>query len=138
MSQEPSFEFLLDTNILLDLIRFPTGRVYQKFKEVGPQKVGTSIVVACELRFGAAKRGSRKLANRIDLILENLPILPLDPPVDETYGHLRLGQEKNGYSVGPNDLFIAAQALGNDLTLVTANFEEFRRIPKLCLENWLD
>ena len=54
--------FLLDTNILSDLIRHPQGLIKRWIERVGEDAVCTSIIVAAELRFGAAKRGSVALA----------------------------------------------------------------------------
>lgn len=46
--------FLLDTNIVSDLIRNPQGRIAQRIRNVGEENICTSIVVAAELRYGAA------------------------------------------------------------------------------------
>lgn len=54
--------YLLDTNILSDLIREPHGAVAERISSAGEDTVCTSIVVAAELRFGAVKSGSAKLA----------------------------------------------------------------------------
>lgn len=129
--------YLLDTNIVSDLIRDPQGTAAQRISAVGESTVCTSIVVAAELRFGAQKAGSSKLAARIDLILSALEILPLETPADRHYGEVRQQLARQGAPIGPNDLLIAAQALALDLTVVTANVEEFARVPGLAVENWL-
>jgi len=129
--------YLLDTNILSDLIRNPCGRVMEQIERVGENAVCTSIIVAAELRYGAAKANSRRLAERIDLILSALEILPLEPPVDREYAALRHHLTRQGTPIGPNDLLIAAQALANGLTLVTANLREFSRVPGLSVIDWL-
>jgi tRNA(fMet)-specific endonuclease VapC len=64
-----SFRYLLDTNTLSDLIRQPQGSVAKRISAVGEETICTSIIVAAELRFGADKSDSKKLANRVDLIL---------------------------------------------------------------------
>ncbi len=135
MSGSPAY--LLDTNILSDLIRNPQGRVMEQIDRVGENAVCTSIIVAAELRYGAAKANSRRLAERIDLILSALEILPLEPPVDREYAALRHHLTRQGTPIGPNDLLIAAQALANRLTLVTANLREFSRVPGLSVIDWL-
>lgn len=129
--------FLLDTNILSDLVRRPQGRVAEAIARVGERSVCTSIVVAAELRFGAAKSGSRRLSRQLDAILAALEILPLEEPADRHYAALRRQLEKRGMPIGPNDLLIAAQALAADCTLVTANEREFSRVPALKVINWL-
>ncbi|WP_250148101.1 type II toxin-antitoxin system VapC family toxin [Halomonas jincaotanensis] len=98
----------------------------------------TSIIVAAELRYGAIKSNSAKLAERIDLILSALEILPLEPPADHQYASLRHHLRRQGSPIGPNDLLIASQALTNDLTVITANVREFSRVPGLKVENWLE
>ncbi len=129
--------YLLDTNILSDLIRNPQGTVASRISSAGEDTVCTSIVVAAELRFGAEKSGSRKLANRVDLILSAVNILPLEPPADRHYGEIRQQLSRQGTPIGPNDLLIAAHALALDFTVVTANARELSRVPGLKVENWL-
>lgn len=130
--------YLLDTNILSDLIRHPQGLVANRITTVGEDTVCTSIVVAAELRYGAEKSSSPRLADRVDLLLSALDILPLEPPADRHYGEIRQQLTRQGIAIGPNDLLIAAQALALDLTVVTANVREFSRVPGLRVENWLD
>jgi tRNA(fMet)-specific endonuclease VapC len=129
---------LLDTNILSDLVRHPQGVVAERIAAVGEDAVCTSIVVAAELRYGAVKAGSKRLSDRIELILSALEVLPLDVPADREYALLRHRLARRGTPVGPNDLLIAAQALALDLTVVTANIREFSRIEGLKIENWLN
>jgi tRNA(fMet)-specific endonuclease VapC len=50
-----AYQYLLDTNILSDLVRHPQGRIFQQIVTVGEDSICTSIIVACELRFGAVK-----------------------------------------------------------------------------------
>jgi len=128
---------LLDTNILSDLIRNPDGRAARRLAVVGEATVCTSIVVACELRYGAAKKGSRTLWGRVESLLESREVLPLDREADRQYAEIRLHLDRTGRPIGPNDLLIAAHALALDLTLISDNVEEFARIPRLTLDNWL-
>jgi tRNA(fMet)-specific endonuclease VapC len=132
-----SYRYLLDTNILSDLVRHPQGTIFQRINTVGEASVCTSIIVACELRFGATKSGSSRLINQLEQILKILPIFHLQPPVDRHYATVRTHLEQAGTPIGPNDLLIAAHALALNLTLVTANTREFERVPALNLENWL-
>ena len=131
------FRYLLDTNILSDLVRNPQGAIAKRVATAGEESICTSIIVAAELRFGATKSGSPNLSNRVDLILSAIEILPLKTPTDREYGKLRHYLASKGTPIGPNDLFIAAHALALDLTLVTANSSEFSRVPGLNIDNWL-
>ena len=130
--------FLLDTNIVSDVARFPQGIVADRIAEVGERHVCTSVVVAAELRYGAARRGSARLSERIEAVLSALAILAFDEPADRYYAELRAHLERCGTPIGPNDMLIAAQALASDLTVVTANIHKFSRVPDLRVENWLD
>ena len=132
-----SLRYLLDTNILSDLVRNPQGLVAQKIVATGEKSICTSIIVAGELRFGAKKLGSKLLSNQLSLILSAVDILPLEEPADQRYGELRADLEKRGETIGPNDMLIAAHALILDCVIVTANVREFSRVPNLRVENWL-
>ena len=132
-----SFRYLLDTNILSDLVRQPQGAAARRIEEVGEETICTSIIVAAELRFGAEKSDSDNLTDRVDLILSAIEILALESPADREYAKLRHYLMRNGTPIGPNDMLIAAQALGSGLIVVTANSGEFSRVPGLSVENWL-
>lgn len=129
--------YLLDTNILSDLVRRPQGVVAEQLARVGEGAVCTSILVAAELRFSALKSGSKRLARQLERILSAITIVPLEEPADEEYARVRQHLETGGTPIGPNDLLIAAHALALDCLLVTANDREFRRVPGLRVENWL-
>jgi tRNA(fMet)-specific endonuclease VapC len=128
---------LLDTNIVSEIIRKPQGRVTDRIREVGESEVATSIIVAAELRYGAAKKGSPRLTAQVEAVLGAIEILPFDEPADRVYGVLRAGLEPKGRPAGGNDLLIAAQVLSLGITLVTANEREFAMIDDLQCENWL-
>jgi tRNA(fMet)-specific endonuclease VapC len=130
--------YLLDTNILSGLVRYPQGAIASRIAREGESSVCTSIVVAGELRFGAYKRGSDRLTAQVEAILSAIEILPLEEPTDQHYGKLRALLESRDEMIGPNDMLIAAHALALDCTVVTANRREFSRVPGLKVENWLD
>ncbi len=129
--------FLLDTNILSDLVRHPQGRVAEQIRHVGEGEVCTSIIVAAELRFGAAKRGAARLTAQLETVLSALDVVPFEQPADETYGTIRAQLEQAGTPIGGNDLLIAAHAKALGCTVVTDNEREFRRVEGLACENWL-
>lgn len=130
--------YLLDTNIISHLIKEPSGIVAKKIASVGEARVCTSLVVECELRFGAAKKGSPKLTAQLEAILSVLDILPLEEPVDQHYAAIRLHLSVTGQPIGQNDLLIAAHARSLGLVVVTNNTREFLRVPGLQVEDWLE
>jgi tRNA(fMet)-specific endonuclease VapC len=132
-----SYLYLLDTNTLSDFVKHPTGRIFTKIREVSEENTCTSIIVACELRFGAEKNNSLQLKQRINLALSLIPVLPLTTDIDHHYAIVRTYLERQGTPIGSNDLLIAIQALTLNLTVVTANTREFSRVPNLKIEDWL-
>ena len=129
--------YLLDTSIIADLVRHPQGRIAEHVREVGEAQVCTSIIVAAELRYGATKKGSQRLAAQLETVLGALDVLPFEAPADAAYGLIRAQLEQAGTPIGGNDLLIAAQALALGCTIVTDNEAEFGRIDSLPRENWL-
>ena len=129
--------WMLDTNTLSDLIRNPRGALVERLSVTEPDAVCTSIVVACELRFGAKRKGSDALTNRVEQLLASLTVLPLDEPADQHYAEIRVALESAGTPIGSHDLFIAAHARSRGMTLVTHNMREFARVPGLQVEDWL-
>ena len=55
-----SLQYMLDTNILSSLMKNPDGAVSKKIEKAGER----SIIVACELRYGAEKKQSDALTRR--------------------------------------------------------------------------
>ncbi len=129
--------YMLDTSILSDLIRNPHGAAVHRIAEVGEGNVCTSIIVAAELRYGCAKSGSVRLTKAVADLLEEIDVLPFEPPADEVYGAIRSSLEAAGTPIGSNDLLIAAHAKSLGATIVTANTQEFGRVQGLSVENWL-
>ena len=132
---EPTW--MLDPNTLSDLIRNPRGALVQRLSSMEPDAVATSIVVACELRFGARRKGSDALTSRVEQLLGALTVLPFDEPADQHYADIRAALERAGTPIGNHDLFIAAHARSRGMTLVTHNTREFERVPELSVEDWM-
>ena len=127
----------LDTNICSYILRRHPQAMLQRFAGLSASGLWLSAIVAAELRFGAAKRGSARHSHQVHAILSAIEVLPLDMPADKTYAQLRWALEQSGRPIGPNDMLIAAQALAHECVLVTANVGEFSRITDLQVTNWL-
>jgi tRNA(fMet)-specific endonuclease VapC len=129
--------YLLDTNIISDLIRHPQGKAAKRIARAGDDNICTSIIVAAELRYGCAKSGSNRLLKAVEDLLGEIEVLPFDVPADTEYGGIRSELEAAGKPIGGNDLLIASHAYATGATIVTANTAEFKRIFGLNVENWL-
>ena len=132
--------YLLDTNILSDMMRNPEGLAAQRFIEAVKDKpdarLCTSVVVQCELLFGIRRRTHPRWQIHFERVLESVEVLPLESDVCIHYAALRSLLETLGTPIGPNDALIAAHALALNATLVSAD-AEFLRVPGLRVENWL-
>ena len=67
--------YMLDTNILSDLIRNPRGKAAKRIERAGEDKICTSIIVAAELRYGCAKSGSSRHFKAVEELLEEIALL---------------------------------------------------------------
>ena len=130
--------WLLDTNVWIHYLKNPQTRVRTRLEEKSPDHIRCCSVVWAELLYGAQKYGVPE--RRTALIRETLApyvSLQFDDAAAEHYAAIRHKLEAQGYSIGPNDLLIAAICLTHDCTLVTSNTAEFQRVPDLKLEDWL-
>lgn len=127
---------MLDTNMLSGLMKNPEGSIAHRIEQVGERSICCSIIVAAELRYGAEKKQSEALTRRVDAILAAIPVLPLTHPIDRHYATIRAELSNTGQPIGPNDLLIAAHALSEEKTLVTAKLKEFQRVRALSVESW--
>jgi tRNA(fMet)-specific endonuclease VapC len=126
--------YLLDTNIVIRLLNSdPT--VTRRIRRHDRSDLGLPIMVMHELYFGAFK--SRRVERNIGF-LQGLDFEILDFQLEDaiTAGEIRAALNARGTPIGPLDLLIAGQAVARDLTLVSNNLREFRRIDQLRVEDW--
>ena len=132
-------KFVLDTNAWISYVRRNDANLIRRFDQSWPDEIVLCSVVVAELLFGAHHSSPSKQAANFALV-ERLQAqfisLAFDDLAAAEYGRIREHLTKQGTPIGPNDLMIAAIALANDLTLVTHNTREFRRIPGLQFEDW--
>jgi len=128
---------MLDTKVISELIRDPQGKAAKRIERVGETNICTSIIVAAELRYGCAKKGSKRLLKAVEDLFSEIEVLPFEVPADAEYGAIRSQLENAGRLIGGNDLLIAAHASAVGATIVTANSDVFRRVRGLKVENWL-
>jgi len=132
--------YLLDTNILSDMMRTPEGRAAQRLRSLltGDESVHlcTSVIVQCELLFGLRRRTQPRWHTQYQRLMDSLDVMPLQADAVLHYAQLRTHLESAGTPLSPNDLLIAAHALALDAVLVSADVA-FARVPGLRLENWL-
>lgn len=128
--------YLLDTDICIYVINQRPQAVLDRFLAHEQDGLGISAVTAGELHFGVRKSGSRRNLQVLSGFLAPLEIADFGADAAQAYGELRHTLEAKGTPIGPLDTMIAAHALALNVTLVTNNLREFKRVPTLHLENW--
>lgn len=131
-------DYMLDTNILSDVLKRADGGSARMLKQLGFTRTCTSAIVASELRYGVQKKGSARLQEEVEFFLSRIKVLDYDDPASLSYAAIRDDLEKRGVIIGAVDLFIAAHAKSLGITLVTDNMREFSRVEGLKLENWIE
>ena len=130
--------YLIDTDVFSAIAKARDAALLRRVAQVRLEDLALSIVTIGEIRFGQALNPlAIRLRERIDVLLDSMRRLPLAWNAVPHYASTRAHLQKKGTPIGPNDLWLAAHALAEDLTLVTANEREFTRVPKLRVENWL-
>jgi len=129
---------LLDTDICIHLLRKGGTKLLTRMRRHAIDDIAVSSITFAELRYGVA-RSDRPGHHELLLAQFFAPIgvLPFDQLAAACYGTVRATLESAGTPIGPLDTLIASHALSLDVTLVTANEREFRRVPKLRVVNWL-
>lgn len=127
----------MDANIWIIYLKSVETAVRKRLEQTSPTNIVTCSVVWAELLHGARKYADPvQREQRIETMLNPLINLPFDLAAARYYAYIRDYLEYRGRVIGGNDLMIAAVALVHDLTLVTHNVEEFRRVPGLQVEDW--
>ena len=129
--------YLLDTNIVIYVIKKRPIEAMQTFNK-NTSRMAISSITLAEL-FHGAEKSSRCAENLtvIDDFTSRLEVLPYTPRAAQHYGAIRAALERNGETIGVNDLHIAAHARSEGLALVTNNLKAFDRVPALETENWI-
>ena len=129
--------FLLDTNACIQVLNNSSPPLTQRLRRQSPGDIYLCSVVKAELIYGAY-HSSRVAENLrlLDRFFEPFISLSFDDDCCDAYGRIRSDLARTGEPIGPYDLQIAATAVANGLTLVTANTNEFGRVAGLSIENW--
>jgi predicted nucleic acid-binding protein len=128
---------LLDTNAVSDLMRDHPHVKARMGKH--PDAIGTSVVVAGEIRYGLERLPAGKkrsgLEARAQSVLSILNVEHITEPIARSYGRLKASVEGQGLNLDDNDLWIAATAmtLGN---LLVSRDQIFAQVPGLHVEDW--
>jgi tRNA(fMet)-specific endonuclease VapC len=129
--------YLLDTNVCIMYLKGRSYSIKRYIDNLEADKIVVCSVVKAELFYGSmGSNNPQKSLNLQKSFLSRFISLPFDDACAEVYGKIRRDLVNLGTPIGSNDLQIAAIALVNNLTLVTHNVREFRRVEGLRVEDW--
>jgi tRNA(fMet)-specific endonuclease VapC len=128
-------KYLLDTDTVSFALR-GVGEVGARIRAVRPSELAISAITLAELRFGADRKGSRKLHSIIDAFTRAVEVAAFDEEASFEFGRLGALLADRGTPIGEMDTLIAAHAVALKTTLVTGNLGHFARVPGLAVERW--
>lgn len=130
--------YMLDTNICIATIRQKPDVVRAAFNRHHAQMC-ISSVTAMELFYGVelSAQAQRNLAE-VEGFVARIEVLDYDMPAAAHTAQIRAELKKAGAQIGPYDQMIAGHARSRGLVVVTNDTAEFRRVPGLRIEDWLN
>jgi tRNA(fMet)-specific endonuclease VapC len=132
-------KYMLDTNICIGLIRNKPKTLIKRLTGCAPGEVGISTITIAELSHGAHKSNqAEQNLSALEQFLFPLEVADFDQLASASYGFVRAFLEKEGKVIGSMDMLIGAHALSLGVILVTNNSDEFKRIPNLNIEDWME
>jgi len=129
-------KYLLDSNICIHFFRGKFN-IIEKLSKIGIENCAISEITLAELVFGAEKSSNPKKNHKvIQQFISQLTILPIYDAI-MTFGKEKARLQSLGKQISDFDLLIACTSIENNLVMVTENVNEFERIEKIKIENWV-
>ena len=129
--------YYLDTDTCIFGLRGQFSAIKKQLQNCVPDHIKIPSIVQAELLLGVLKSDNpKKNAHLVEKFLEPYEVVPFNTQAAISYAKIRYELEKDGKSIGPNDLIIASTVVANQGTLVTHNINEFNRVPGLLVEDW--
>ena len=132
-----SLRYLLDSDVFSLMVSGRDEAINQRMAKLTAGQATLSVITTGEFFYGVAHHAISALRNeRAQRLIDFLGVMPLDADVAQTYGSIRADLRAKGTPIGPNDLWLAAQAKTHGLIMVTRNGREFKRVKGLKVEGW--
>ena len=132
-----TLKYLLDTDVFSLMVKGQDAAINTRLQSLTKGEGILSVITAGEFYYGVAHAPVSALRDqRAQRLLDFCGLLPLDGEVATRYGTVRADLRRAGTPIGPNDLWLAAQALAHGLVMVTRNAREFKRVKGLKVETW--
>ena len=129
-------KYLLDTNICIFYLQGKYG-IKEKIQQVGRKNCYISEITIAELLYGAVYSKSEKHLREVEIIRENLSIVPIFDSLP-TYAEIKASLRRAGQLIEEFDMLIGSSAVHHGYVMVTENNEHFERIPGIEIENWVE
>ena len=131
--------WLLDTNVLIDLIFANSPRLDERY--AGEMQAKTPMHVSSvslfEFRYGAERSRRREFQlQSLERFLIAATVIEFDDQDAYVAALVKIELAARGTPIGPYDLLIAAQARARNLAVATGNAREFSRVTDLTVEDW--
>jgi len=122
---------LIDTSVLIDAER----RERSLSSSLGDDDRAISVITASELLHGVHRTSDGAARTRraafVEGLLSAVEALPITMAVARIHAEIWTELKNDGDLIGAHDLWIAATALSQGMTIATANVRDFERVPGL-------
>jgi len=131
---------LLDTSVLVDIDRGGVDERVARLDEEGRHAI--SVVTVTELRLGVQKRYETEGARRdaldgLDRLLARFELIDVERPVATAAAEIIATLQARGEPLHDlHDVYIAATAQTEQLPVLTANVDHFKRIDDVAVIDW--
>ena len=131
-------KYLLDTDVFSAMVKGLDEAIAVRMQTLGKDEAMLSVITTGEFFYGIANAPISALREkRARRLIDFFGVMPLDAQVGAVYGKIRADLRAKGTPIGPNDLWLAAQAMVHGLVMVTRNTREFKRVKGLKVEDWV-
>ena len=130
-------KYLLNTDVFSLMVKGQDEAINARLQTLAKGDATLSVITTGEYFYGVAHAPVSALREkRAQRLIDFFGVAPLDPEVGPTYGTIRADLRAQGTPIGPNDLWLAAQAKAHGLVMVTRHTREFKRVKGLKVEDW--
>ncbi|OGG51179.1 MAG: hypothetical protein A3F84_27090 [Candidatus Handelsmanbacteria bacterium RIFCSPLOWO2_12_FULL_64_10] len=131
-------KYLLDTDVFSLMIKGQDEAINARMQTLAKGDAVLSVITTGEYFYGVAHAPVSALREkRAQRLIDFFGVRSLGAEVGVSYGTIRANLRAKGTPIGPNDLWLAAQASAHGLVMVTRNTREFKRVKGLKVEDWL-
>lgn len=131
-------KYLLDTDVFSLMVKGQDEQINARMQTLSKGEALLSVITTGEYFYGVSHAPVSALRERrAQRLIDFFGVLPLGAEVGANYGAIRADLRAKGTPIGPNDLWLAAQANAHELVMVTRNTREFKRVKGLKVEDWL-